>query len=192
MRNMFVIALITGRLEIGKAIVDPVYKLGNDILGDYLVGVIICRNIEKTLPYEFMSLTEIYTKTADHFENCAIELLTSRFHQNPRLTEQLLTRQLPHWGNQSCIELAIVSRSRLFIAHQSVQRLLKAIWRGTENPTQQLEIGHYISFVFPFVAPLVLEYSEFQNESYFKRLCRFFYTPRSRSFPTSQQVRSLI
>ena len=56
---------------------------------------------------------------AKEFETAAIDLLNICFTKNANLTEQLLIRQLPHWGKNSCIELAIASRSRNFIAHQA-------------------------------------------------------------------------
>ena len=90
------------------------------------------------------------------FESEAIAILDISFHKNWTLAEQLLLRQLPHWGNNNCIELAITSRSFDFIAHQSVQRLLKSIWRGSPNPTQSMEMNHYLSLVCPVAAPALL------------------------------------
>ena len=113
---------------------------------------------------------------AKFFESEAIAILDISFHKNWTLTEQLLLRQLPHWGNNNCIELAITSRSFDFIAHQSVQRLLKSIWRGSPNPTQSMEMNHYLSLVCPVAAPALLDQSG-PEKPYYQRLLQFFHTP---------------
>ena len=110
------------------------------------------------------------------FESEAIAILDISFHKNWTLAEQLLLRQLPHWGNNNCIELAITSRSFDFIAHQSVQRLLKSIWRGSPNPTQSMEMNHYLSLVCPVAAPALLDQSG-PEKPYYQRLLQFFHTP---------------
>lgn len=55
-RNIFVVGLITGRLEISRTLL----RLSKDVLGDYLVGAIICRFISKSLPYEYTALADKY------------------------------------------------------------------------------------------------------------------------------------
>ena len=122
-----------------------------------------------------MTIFEKKTK-AKFFESEAIAILDISFHKNWTLTEQLLLRQLPHWGNNNCIELAITSRSFDFIAHQSVQRLLKSIWRGSPNPTQSMEMNHYLSLVCPVAAPALLDQSG-PEKPYYQRLLQFFHTP---------------
>ena len=79
----------------------------NDVFGDYLVGCLICRGVLKTLPYEYISLQKKYEQLADEFENSAISLLEKCAESNLARTEDLVIRELPHWGRHSCIELAI-------------------------------------------------------------------------------------
>ena len=72
-RNIFVVGLITGRLEISRTLL----RLSKDVLGDYLVGAIICRFISKSLPYEYTALADKYndlglfykTKSMNGFPN---------------------------------------------------------------------------------------------------------------------------
>ena len=82
----------------------------NDVFGDYLVGCLICRGVLKTLPYEYISLQKKYEQLADEFENSAISLLEKCAESNLARTEDLVIRELPHWGRHSCIELAIQER----------------------------------------------------------------------------------
>ena len=77
--------------------------LSSDGLGDLLAGAHICRTVAQKLPYEKASLEEVYIETANYLENRAIELMNVCHQKNYNLTEQLLLRRLPHWGNQNCI-----------------------------------------------------------------------------------------
>ena len=175
-RAIYIVGIITGRLEIAKKVLNCYGS--NDIMGDYLLGAMLCRAIGQKLPYEYMSLTNTYINVANEMESNAIELLNTCFIKNSSLTEQLLIRQLPHWGRHSCIELAIKSQSRNFIAHQSVQRLMKVIWRGSHKPSQTLEWKHYLSLVCPLSAPYLLDTKE-NSFNYIQKLLQFFHTPRN-------------
>ena len=124
---MFIVALLTGRIELAKLLVQlgfefnhevvvtqfianqdkPFLQYDNDVFGDYLVGCLICRGVLKTLPYEYISLQKKYEQLADEFENSAISLLEKCAESNLARTEDLVIRELPHWGRHSCIELAI-------------------------------------------------------------------------------------
>ena len=82
--------------------------LSSDGLGDLLAGAHICRTVAQKLPYEKASLEEVYIETANYLENRAIELMNVCHQKNYNLTEQLLLRRLPHWGNQNCIGKTVV------------------------------------------------------------------------------------
>lgn len=84
-------------------IAKSVLALSSDGLGDLLAGAHICRTVAQKLPYEKASLEEVYIETANYLENRAIELMNVCHQKNYNLTEQLLLRRLPHWGNQNCI-----------------------------------------------------------------------------------------
>ena len=64
----------------------------------------------------------------------------------------------------------------IFETTQSVQRLLKSIWRGSPNPTQSMEMNHYLSLVCPVAAPALLDQSG-PDKPYYQRLLQFFHTP---------------
>ena len=67
-RNIFVVGLITGRLEISRTLL----RLSKDVLGDYLVGAIICRFISKSLPYEYTALADKYNDLGLFFKTIMI------------------------------------------------------------------------------------------------------------------------
>ena len=172
-RAIFVIGLLTGRLQIAKSVL----ALSSDVLGDFLAGAHICRTIAQRLPYEKVSLENLYIDTANYLEHEAIRLMNTCHRKNYNLTEQLLLRRLPHWGNQNCIELAILSRSKQFVGHQTVQRLLKAIWRCSNNPTQQLNLNQYVALACPVLAPALIDQSIDDSAPYYIKVMQFFCTP---------------
>ena len=139
-RSMYVIALITGRVELAQLIVT----YGTDVMGDFLVGSLICRGIIKTLPYEYISLVQKYEDLAIEFELLAIKILEKCTKKNLSRTEDLIIRELPHWGKHSCIELAILGHSKQFVAHSTVQLFMKSLWLGTLNHRRAFELTNYI------------------------------------------------
>ncbi|VDM83178.1 unnamed protein product [Strongylus vulgaris] len=46
-------------------------------------------------------------------------------------TLKLLTAQLPHWGHQNCLSLAVMANHKPFLAHPCCQRLLAELWHGS-------------------------------------------------------------
>ena len=116
----------------------------SDVLGDYLVGSLVCRGIKANLPYEYITLTEKYNDHADEFERRAIQVLKKCSEKNLSLTNDLIIRELPHWGKHSCIELAILGNSRKFVESPTVQLFMKSLWLGTVNRRRALEWTNYV------------------------------------------------
>ena len=69
------------------------------------LGCLLCRGIKKTLPYEHISLSEKYENLINEFEHEAIEVLAVCAEKNRKLSEDLLIRELPHWGKLTCLEV---------------------------------------------------------------------------------------
>ena len=67
----------------------------------------LCRGIKKTLPYEHISLAKKYEDLIREFEDEAINVLSVCAEKNRKRSEDLLIRELPHWGNLSCLEVKI-------------------------------------------------------------------------------------
>lgn len=54
---------------------------------------------------------------ADEFRDCSLELLSHCYDQDDSKTMRLLTAELSHWGNHTCLSLAVIANNKRFLAH---------------------------------------------------------------------------
>ena len=63
----------------------------------------------------------------------AIQLLNECHYRNEVFTQQLITKVLHNWGDQTCFSIAVASKHSDFIAHTSSQDILSSQWNGDLN-----------------------------------------------------------
>ncbi|RCN25943.1 hypothetical protein ANCCAN_28341 [Ancylostoma caninum] len=61
----------------------------------------------------------------------SLQLLDFCYREDNMQTLKLLTAQLPHWGHQNCLSLAVMANHKPFLAHPCCQRLLAELWHGS-------------------------------------------------------------
>uniref|UniRef100_A0A158P786 Ion_trans domain-containing protein n=1 Tax=Angiostrongylus cantonensis TaxID=6313 RepID=A0A158P786_ANGCA len=61
----------------------------------------------------------------------SLQLLDFCYREDNSQTLKLLTAQLPHWGYQNCLSLAVMVNHKRFLAHPCCQRLLAELWHGS-------------------------------------------------------------
>ena len=54
---------------------------------------------------------------AEEFRDFSLELLAHCHAQDDRKTMRLLTAELPDWGAQTCLSLAVIANNKRFLAH---------------------------------------------------------------------------
>ncbi|KAG9331519.1 hypothetical protein JZ751_018922 [Albula glossodonta] len=67
------------------------------------------------------------------FGQLAVDLLDSAFRQNERMAMKLLTYEMSDWSNFTCLQMAVSSGLRPFVAHSCTQMLLTDLWMGRLN-----------------------------------------------------------
>ena len=60
----------------------------------------------------------------------AIGVLNECYNEDEERTALILVRELPNWGYQTCLNVAVSADNKNFIAHSGVQNLLTEIWMG--------------------------------------------------------------
>ncbi|CBY43034.1 unnamed protein product, partial [Oikopleura dioica] len=110
-------------------------------------------------------------------ESDGIKLLERCSSVNIRRTEELCIRELPHWGNRSCLELAISGDSQNFVAHSTIQMFLKSVWFGSVRNRSDITVANYLSYAFPMLSPLLLSDFFSENDSYCLRFVKFMHLP---------------
>ncbi|KAK5967818.1 hypothetical protein GCK32_020501, partial [Trichostrongylus colubriformis] len=77
---------------------------------------------------------EVAQKLREYCESScseSLELLDFCYREDNSQTLKLLTAQLPHWGYQNCLSLAVMANHKPFLAHPCCQRLLAELWHGS-------------------------------------------------------------
>ncbi|XP_058501993.1 transient receptor potential cation channel subfamily M member 1-like isoform X2 [Solea solea] len=64
------------------------------------------------------------------FGQLAYELLDQSYKHDEQVAMKLLTYELVHWSNSTCLKLAVAAKQRDFIAHTCCQMLLTDMWMG--------------------------------------------------------------
>ncbi|KAJ8036475.1 Transient receptor potential cation channel subfamily M member 3 [Holothuria leucospilota] len=67
---------------------------------------------------------------AEQYEELAIGVLNECYDQEEDRTLIMMIRELPNWGNTTCLTMAVQAQNRKFIAQSVVQNLLTQIWMG--------------------------------------------------------------
>ena len=57
-------------------------------------------------------------------------MLNETFSQNETLSQTLLVREMDHFDQMTCLELAVLASDRSFIGHTACQTLLTRLWMG--------------------------------------------------------------
>ena len=62
-----------------------------------------------------------------------MDLLEQSFRQDETMAMKLLTYELKNWSNFTCLQMAVSSSLRSFVAHTCTQMLLTDLWMGRLN-----------------------------------------------------------
>lgn len=62
-----------------------------------------------------------------------MDLLDKAFKENERMAMKLLTWEMTDWSNFTCLQMAVASGHRSFMAHSCTQMLLTDLWMGRLN-----------------------------------------------------------
>lgn len=76
------------------------------------------------------------------FSNLAIAVLNECYDVEEKKAQNLLIRELEHWGAATCVLLAVESNNKKFISQTACQTLLNNVWMGHLSlDNQMLQVG---------------------------------------------------
>lgn len=70
----------------------------------------------------------ILPPTKSNFENLAHGMIDKAYEVDEDKAKLLLMREVPEFGNTTCLELAKIADDLKFLGHRSVQELLTKLW----------------------------------------------------------------
>ncbi|KAK6725895.1 hypothetical protein RB195_004302 [Necator americanus] len=122
-------AVLTRRPEMAKCM----WLHGEDAMPKSLVAARLYKAIARIAEEEYLEV-EVAQKLREYCDSScreSLQLLDFCYREDNLQTLKLLTAQLPHWGHQNCLSLAVMANHKPFLAHPCCQRLLAELWHGS-------------------------------------------------------------
>lgn len=69
-----------------------------------------------------------YNQLAEEFENLASQVFDRFYQTDPDICVKAIRRQIPAYGNATCLDFAIAADAKQFIAQRGVQDLFNSMW----------------------------------------------------------------
>ncbi|CAJ0596278.1 unnamed protein product [Cylicocyclus nassatus] len=122
-------AVLTRRPEMAKCM----WLHGEDAMAKSLVAAKLYKAIARIAEEDYLEV-EMAQKLREYCDSScreSLQLLDFCYREDNIQTLKLLTAQLPHWGHQNCLSLAVMANHKPFLAHPCCQRLLAELWHGS-------------------------------------------------------------
>ncbi|VDK42691.1 unnamed protein product [Anisakis simplex] len=127
-------AVLTRRQEMARFM----WMHGEEPMAKALVAMRLykCMSKEAADDYVEVEISDQLRQCAEEFKMKSLDLLNHCYQQDDTQTMRLLTAELPNWGHQTCLSLAVIANNKQFLAHPcNVISAVKFYWRicGTED-----------------------------------------------------------
>ena len=77
--------------------------------------------------------------TFSEFSHLAVDVLNECYNIDEIKGQDLLVRELDHWGGATCVLIAVETDNKLFISQTACQTLLTSIWMGKISEENSLK-----------------------------------------------------
>uniref|UniRef100_A0A8R1DLB9 Uncharacterized protein n=1 Tax=Caenorhabditis japonica TaxID=281687 RepID=A0A8R1DLB9_CAEJA len=127
--DLLIWAVLTSRDGMAKCM----WVHGEDAMAKCLVAIRLYKATAKIAEDEYLDVEES-KRLFDNAVKCredAIQLVDQCYRTDHDRTLRLLRMELPHWGNNNCLSLAVLANTKAFLAHPCCQILLAELWHGS-------------------------------------------------------------
>ncbi|XP_031426109.1 transient receptor potential cation channel subfamily M member 6 isoform X2 [Clupea harengus] len=107
------------------------------------------------------SITEELNTYSLEFGQLAVDLLDKAFRENERMAMKLLTSEMKDWSNFTCLQMAVSSSLRSFVAHTCTQMLLTDLWMGRLN----MRKIYWFKIVLGILVPVSIQLLDFKSQA---------------------------
>ncbi|XP_073696374.1 transient receptor potential cation channel subfamily M member 6 [Garra rufa] len=107
------------------------------------------------------SMAEELKKNSLEFGQLAVDLLDQAFKKNERMAMKMLTWEMKDWSNFTCLQMAVSSRLRTFVAHNCTQMLLTDLWMGRLN----MRKNSWFKIIASILMPVAIQKLEFKSQA---------------------------
>uniref|UniRef100_A0AAR2IHK7 Transient receptor potential cation channel, subfamily M, member 6 n=1 Tax=Pygocentrus nattereri TaxID=42514 RepID=A0AAR2IHK7_PYGNA len=107
------------------------------------------------------STAEELKKYSLEFGQLAVDLLDKAFKENERMAMKLLTSEMTDWSDFTCLQMAVASGLRPFLAHSCTQMLLNDLWMGRLN----MRKNTWFKIIVSILLPATIQFLEFKSQA---------------------------
>uniref|UniRef100_A0AAY5F0L7 non-specific serine/threonine protein kinase n=1 Tax=Electrophorus electricus TaxID=8005 RepID=A0AAY5F0L7_ELEEL len=107
------------------------------------------------------SIAEELKKFSIEFGQLAVDLLDKAFKENECMAMKLLTSEMTDWSNFTCLQMAVASGLRPFVAHSCTQMLLTDLWMGHLN----MRKNSWVKIIVSILLPMAIQLLEFKSKA---------------------------
>ncbi|XP_077993111.1 transient receptor potential cation channel subfamily M member-like 2 [Glandiceps talaboti] len=129
---------------------------------DAMAAALAASQIMKSLAAEEDGIDSFndFEVKAKEYEEMACGVLTECYKDDEERAQLLLVRELPFWGNSTCLRLGISADDKNYIAHAAAQNLLSIIWYGKLDRQHTTTARLLCCLVFPPFLYCLLKFRE--------------------------------
>ncbi|XP_062614395.1 transient receptor potential cation channel subfamily M member-like 2 isoform X2 [Saccostrea cucullata] len=154
-QELFLWAVLLNRQEMAKIL----WKGGKDATAAALVASGMLSSLARET--DDTELAKKLKANSLEFSDLAIAVLNECYDVEEKKAQNLLIRELEHWGAATCVLLAVESNNKKFISQTACQTLLNNVWMGHLSlDNQMLQL-----LLCVFVPPLILPVIKFKEET---------------------------
>ncbi|XP_011433265.3 transient receptor potential cation channel subfamily M member-like 2 isoform X3 [Magallana gigas] len=154
-QELFLWAVLLNRQEMAKIL----WKGGKDATAAALVASGMLNSLSRQT--DDTELAKKLKENSQEFSNLAIAVLNECYDVEEKKAQNLLIRELEHWGAATCVLLAVESNNKKFISQTACQTLLNNVWMGNLSLDNQL----LQLLLCVFIPPLILPVIKFKDNS---------------------------
>lgn len=114
------------------------FKIFYSNLHKIINGYIVTRLTESLDRGEKSWCSHCCITNSSEFEDLAIGVLNKCYSVNEHRGQDLLIREMPNWGNATCVLIALQADNKRFISQTACQSLLNSIWMGSLSQDNSL------------------------------------------------------
>ncbi|TRY81917.1 hypothetical protein DNTS_013382 [Danionella cerebrum] len=107
------------------------------------------------------SMADELKKNSLEFGQLAVDVLDQAFRENERMAMKLLTWEMKDWSNFTCLQMAVSSGLRPFVAHNCTQMLLTDLWMGRLN----MRKNSWFKIIASILMPAAIQMLEFKSQA---------------------------
>ncbi|KAK7482390.1 hypothetical protein BaRGS_00026409, partial [Batillaria attramentaria] len=153
-QELFLWSVLMNRQDLAKLF----WREGNESTAAALVANNLLKSLKRYT--DDTDMLHRLQSNADEFESLAIGVLNNCYSVNEQRAQDVLVREMPHWGHATCVLIAVQADNKRFISQTACQSLLNSIWMGKMSQDNSLIKLLPSMFVFPLIFLVI----KFQDE----------------------------